>query len=139
MPPSPGCRIIQDCIEDFCTAVDKSLRLGSSKGQSSRIKFRHDVYRYLFRDNYSLHLADFNATNHFNEGWDQNVKLYKKRYSGVKIIFPIEIKLYIAWTGGGGHFLCNTNRGQHFQQKKRKPVEIMKLSIVKQNFSGART
>ena len=47
MPPPPEDRIIRDNVDSFCRAIEKSLRLGSSKGFVCRIEFRHDIYKYI--------------------------------------------------------------------------------------------
>jgi len=131
-PPSPGYRTIQGHVDRFCTLVGNSLSLGSSKGFLSRIEFRHDVYRYLFGNNFTLNLTDFNNT-YFNDSWHQRFTLYKKRCSGTVVVFPIHVELYIAWIGSG-HYL---NSSQEFIKKKKRPVEMIKISLVKRNISRA--
>jgi len=72
---------------------------------------------------------------YFKPGWDQNIRLFKTKFSGIKIIFPIRVEVYIAWVGGRGHYFCNTN--SDFQ--KKRPVEMIKIHLTERNYSGART
>ena len=70
------------------------------------------------------------------DSWYQKIRCYKKRYSGVVVVFPIDVELYIAWTGGGGYYL---DQNQELVKEKKIPVEMIKISVTKQNISQART
>ena len=99
--------LFRDNVGNFCRAVEKSLRLGSSKGFMCRFQFRHDVFKYLFGDCCILNLEDFDR-KYFKNGWDQSYRLYRNRASGIRIVFPIEVDLYIARIGGGRYCLDGT-------------------------------
>ena len=66
-----------DCVSNFCTAVQNSLRVGVVQNCSFVVPFRCDVFSFLFRDNGSIFkgrsgrmfsLADFDP-NHFSSNW----------------------------------------------------------------------
>jgi len=119
-PPPPSSRIIRDKVSDFCMAVERLLRMGSGKGFIARLEFRHDVYKTLFGNSYALYKRDFNSS-YFCKGWDQSLKVLKKRVSGVVIVFPIEVELYIAWMGGGRSYFDEED--QQYKKKKSRPIE----------------
>ena len=68
--------LFRDNVGNFCRAVEKSLRLGSSKGFMFRFQFRHDVFKHLFGDCCILSLEDFDR-KYFKNGWDQSYRLYR--------------------------------------------------------------
>ena len=117
-----------DHVAKFCRVINKLLRMGSSKGFIGRLEFRHDIYKHLFRNNFSLHKTDFND-RYFKEGWDQSYRMFSCTAAGILIVFPIEIQLYIAWLGGGRFYFHNGE----FYKKKKCPVEMMKITITKRN------
>ena len=66
----------EENVSNFMHAVDKSLNLGSDRDNTFRFPFRHDVYKYLFRDSTELNIDDFDLT-YFTPGWDQCCRQYK--------------------------------------------------------------
>ena len=106
----------------------------SGKGFICRLEFRHDVYKHLFGDSFTLHSSDFDS-RYFCKGWDQSYRVLKKRASGVVIVFPIKVELYIAWMGGGRYYFDDDD--QKYKKKKKRPVEKIKISVAKRNFSKA--
>ena len=65
--PTPSSEVIQDSIGTLTLAVDNSLRKGSSRDFNINVEFRHDVYRYLFKDKTTLFCNDFD-TRYFKVG-----------------------------------------------------------------------
>lgn len=131
-PPPLSSRIIRDYVSHLCRALGRLLRKGSGKGFTARLEFRHDVFRHLFGDSLTLKKQDFD-TRYFCKGWDQSFRVFKKRVSGVVIVFPIEVELYIAWMGGGRFYFDEDD--QEFKRKKSCPIEKIKLSVTKRNVS----
>ena len=60
--PEPSKKEIRNCVNNYRHAVAKSLNLGSDRDNTIRCHFRHDVYRYLFKDRTELNFDDFDST-----------------------------------------------------------------------------
>ena len=89
-----------DYVAKFCRVINNLLRKGSSKGFIGRLEFRHDIYRHLFGNKFSLERKDFDH-RYFKKGWDQSYRMFSCTASGVLVVFLIEVQLYIGWLGGG--------------------------------------
>ena len=100
-----------------------------------RIPFRHDVFRFFFKDKDSdkLQLTDF-RTDYFPDGWNkwcqQHISSDGVSYSGRIIVFPIKICTYFKWTPRNS-FVTNTDGTA--RRKQRSFIEMIRIYIRKRN------
>jgi len=87
--------IIEDNVERLLAKIRDSLRRGSSVYRSISLEFRHDVFRYFWGEKRQLTFKDFDSP-YFDIGFDQYYKTNDGDHDyGVKMDFPIKIRLYI--------------------------------------------
>lgn len=129
--PTPSNEVIQDSIGALTLAVDNSLRKGASRDFNISVEFRHDVYRFLFKDKTILFCSDFN-TRYFKVGWDQcfcNYSVGTEHNYGCKLLYPIQARLSLKWMKPG-HY---RNQDGAMFAKSLNFIEILKLKIKKIN------
>ena len=133
--PEPSKKDIRDSANNFRHTVAKSLNLGSDRDNAIRCHFRHDVYRYLFRDRTELNFDDFDST-YFTPGWDQCCRQYKgvakTVYTGCRIEFPLTIILYLDWDKSKRFY--KDNNSETIVKSKRTFVEMIKININKSEY-----
>ena len=132
-PAEPPRSLIQENVANFMHAVDKSLNLGTDRDNTIRFPFRHDVYKYFFRDSTELNIEDFDST-YFVPGWDQCYRQYKgvatTLYTGCRIRFPLTVTLYLDWTKPE-RFYKDSNGT--VVKKKCIFVEMVKINLNKED------
>ena len=99
-----------------------------------RLPFRHDVFRYLFKDKdkNNLHINDFDS-NYFPYGWNQWYRRYgNSSYRGRTIVFPISIDCYLLWTRQKGYIKMTDGT---VQPKPKTFTEMVRVHICKVNIS----
>ena len=108
-PARPQEDLLRDSIADFTHAIDKTLKTDCHKSTVIRIRFHHDILRFLFNHKNlgRLQLEDFD-TEFFPYGWNQRLQQYhgesgEAEYYGRGIDFPIKIEPYLNWT----RWFCN--------------------------------
>lgn len=52
-----------------------------------------------------------------------------KKESGIQIVFPIAVELYIAWMGGGRYYFDEDNN----EHKRKKKCPLQKIKICSQH------
>lgn len=129
--PHPSSDVIQDCVGNFTSAINNSLRKGSSREFSLHVVFRHDVYHHLFLDKKELFFNDFNS-RYFKVGWDQcyhNYRVGDKYNNGHRLEYPVLARPYLKWT-----------KNAHYKRddgimiiKSKSFVEMVSLKIKKIN------
>ena len=123
------------CVNNFRHAVATSLNLGSDRDNTIRCHFRHDVYRYLFKDRTELKFDDFNST-YFTPGWDQCCRQYKgvaqTVYTSCRIEFPLTIALYLDWDKPEQFY--KDDNSETIVKSKRTFVEMIRININKSDY-----
>ena len=98
--PSPQYRLVADAASTFIAAVNKSLKSGVNTNCKIEIKFRTDVFRYLFNNKgrkpttgrgLFYNLDDFDTT-YFTDNW------YDKLGDGCTIDFPVRLESKLKWS-----------------------------------------
>lgn len=85
----------------------------------------------LFGNKDVLDVNDF-CSNYFSEGWDCSYRKCGRSYYGCKLIYPVECKLYINWSGKNRYF---KGENGEFVSKGRSFSEMMKVVLYKVNCS----
>ena len=128
--PIPSAESLSDGRDALHCALLEHLKSKSSL--PTTIAFRHDVFNFLFRDrstksNDRGHILvtrlDFNRC-HFPSNWDRVVDGIG---DGVKIDFPVKIRLFLSW-GPKNHTL----EGNTIKSLPRYRPEKLSLSFCKE-------
>ena len=123
--------IIEDNIERLLIRIGDSLRRGSSVYRSFSLEFRHDVFRYFWGEKRQLNFEDFNSP-YFDIGFDQCYKTNDGDHDyGVKITFPIHIRLRIQQPRKT-YYRDSNGR---LQTKSKQFIEMMYVTLNKVNCS----
>ena len=130
--PTPRSDVIQDNVGTFTVELDKSLRRGSSRDFTVNVNFRHDVFRFLFKDKTTLYYNDFDK-KYFKEGWDQCCSDYSDDDDfncGIRLTYPVKCRLYFRSNKDGHYRNCNGN----IVSKLPSFIEMVEFEIVKKNY-----
>ena len=133
--PQPQEHLIREAVGQFTYSLHRSLRKKCTQNTTIKMPFRHDIYRYLFKDKDTdnLQLHDFN-TNYFPYGWEQWYRKYGSsdhaRYSGHTIVFPIRIDCKLEWTRQTGFMKMMDGT---MQTKPKTFTEMIRIKVCKVN------
>ena len=121
-----------DCVSNFCTAVQNSLRVGVVQNCSFVVPFRCDVFSFLFRDNGGMFkgrrsrmfsLADFDP-NHFSSNWFIS---YNRLGDGCKVDFSINLRSHVEFTP----LTYIKDHNNDMVARPRDFSELLSVSVVK--------
>ena len=133
--PQPQEHLIREAAAQFTYSIDRSLRTECIRNTVIRLPFRHDIFRFLFKDKDTdkLQLTDF-TTEYFPYGWNQWCQQYSGSdglmYCGRTIVFPIRIRSYLQWTKPNSFVKLTDGT---IQPKQRTFIEMIRVYIRKNN------
>lgn len=131
--PNPSDKEIAHTVGNFTLAVDRSLRVGTTRSTQIIVEFRHDVFKCLFSNKMHLSAQDFPA-KWFVDGWDQcfferrGHNEQHKHYNGYRVLYPVTVNSkHLAWSktkfykDSNGSIVC----------KRQVFVEMVSFSVRK--------
>ena len=100
--PKPSQEIIQDNIDRLKRTVLESLR-GKGVLQTATLEFRHDVFRFLFRNkcpnatnkSWTLYNSEDFSAPFWPSSWDS---FYNQHGEGYRIAYPVKMRILLGMT-----------------------------------------
>ena len=112
--PCPDYRLVADGVSDLAAEVQKSLKLGVNLGCRFSLRFRTDVFNFLFKGTGSVpptgrgrffELEDFDNF-YFPTDW---YIVYDKLGNGCKVVFPVRLESKTKFTSHIKKFAAKTD------------------------------